>query len=183
MRRWMIVAALLLCLPMVAGSQTPGIWYRAPGGGGVTLKAIDGTVTQATGTSEEVIKTYTIPAGLLAKSGDVLRVKLSVLSAANANAKIIRLRLGGLAGTEVFLVSGGNNTKWDIELHIIRTTSAANQGIVSRYNGSAAGTAIPNYAATTVNLAAASDLVLTFSCATAASDLTFNFWSIELLSL
>jgi hypothetical protein len=150
---------------------------------GVSLKAISATAVQATGTAEEVVRTYPIPASLLAKSGDALRVKMSLTSAANANAKTVRLRLGGIGGAIIFTLAGANATIWDVEFTIYRTTAANAQLNVSRYNGSAAGSGIPGTATSTVDLSAATDLVLTFSCPTAATDLTSNAWTVELLKL
>jgi hypothetical protein len=151
---------------------------------GVSLKAISATAVQVTGATEEVVRTYPIPAGLFEKSGDALRVKLSITAAANANAKTIKVRLGGVAGTQIFAsLSGGNGAVWDIELTVFRTSAANAQLTVSRYNGNLAGTSIPATTTSAVDLAAASSIDLTFTCPTATTDLTSNSWTVELLKL
>jgi len=186
MRRLLIACALLLWATQGWAQAQLGpasIGYHSTNTS-VTLKAISATAVQVTAAAEEVVRTYTISAGLLAKSGDALRVKLSITAAANANAKTIKVRLGGVAGTQIFAsLSGGNAAIWDIELTVYRTTAANAQLTVSRYNGNLAGTSIPATTTSAVDLSAASSLDVTFTCPTATTDLTSNSWTVELLKL
>src|SRR3990172_2663788 len=54
-----------------------------------------------TGTSEEVLATCSLPAGLLNSDGMRLEVDFLATTAINANNKQLRVRVGGLAGTLV----------------------------------------------------------------------------------
>lgn len=75
-------------------------------------------------TNETVLKTYTIPAGMLRTNGIRLKYRFNGLFAANANTKNLRIRCGpvSLAGTVVF-ASGAvafNNTDWVLEGSLFR---------------------------------------------------------------
>ena len=65
----------------------------------VVVLNVNTTSQATTGTSEEVLATYTLPANTLARNGQAVRVTMRGYHAANSNSATLRVRLGGIGGT------------------------------------------------------------------------------------
>lgn len=176
--------------------------FAASAGSTVTLGSGSGTATvggvicKGTGsgtasTSEEVMATCTIPANTLSANGSMLRVTFLFHTAANANNKRVRVRIGGLAGTLVCDNGGMTANNQDLyqvtPLTVIRnaaTTATASCGVYALADASAgAPTANAHYAARAASItwANSNDLVLTGQTPTATGDLTLDSYSIEVI--
>lgn len=89
MKRLWLWLCLLVLLPAGAGAQEGGIrMYPAPCNGRMITYATPNVTT--TGLVEETLATVTIPAGLLARDGDMVVLRAVWTTAANANTKNIR---------------------------------------------------------------------------------------------
>lgn len=155
--------------------------------GGVLCK---GAPAQATaGTSEEILATCTVPANTLSASGSGLQVRLFAHTAANANNKQIKIRVGGIGGTTVFdsAATASNNqnwsTTWPFSIQRIGAATATVNGSVSRFNDSASSTPAGSHYATlkaaSITWANANDLVITGTTPSAAGDLTLDSYIVE----
>lgn len=81
---------------------------------------------QGTGanTSDTVLRTYTLPANAFNANGRVLKITAWGSFGANANAKTVRIKWNGLAGTTVVANTlSVNNQNWIAIGHIVRTGS------------------------------------------------------------
>ena len=105
----------------------------------VTLAKLDSTgllafQTSDTGTtavtSEEVLFTYTIPAGLIANTGEGVRIKASGTTAANGHTKTIRIKVGGntYALNGVTTAPSGENWFAQVEVYRAGATAAVGEG-------------------------------------------------------
>ena len=105
----------------------------------VTLAKLDSTgllafKTSDTGTtavtSEEVLFTYTIPAGLIANTGEGVRIKASGTTAANGHTKTIRIKVGGntYALNGVTTAPSGENWFAQVEVYRAGATAAVGEG-------------------------------------------------------
>lgn len=137
------------------------------------------TTTQATtGTSEEILATYTLPANTLSANGKGVRITAHGTLAANGNTKVVRIRFGGIGGTTVTARSTvGNNVAWEATALIFRT-GAATQIAVGRAFSSLDNVQLSD-SAPTQTLANAIDIVVTGTTATAIGDLTFKSLIVE----
>lgn len=142
-----------------------------------------------TGTSEEVLATYTVPANTLATNGQALRIRVWYTLGANSNSKSVRLRWGGLAGDAVALWTtttlGGGYTAV-LDATIIRTSSnnqrwAGTASITTTPSGNTAGSLGSAVGTSTKTDSGTIDLVATGTGAGGAGDLTFNAMIVELI--
>lgn len=92
-------------------------------------------------TAETVLKSYTIPAGMLNQNGVRLRAVFQGAFAANANNKTVRVRLGPvtLTGTAILttLTAAFNGTQWRIQVDIVRRVVDGQTGFSVWINGGA----------------------------------------------
>jgi hypothetical protein len=94
--------------------------------GGVMASTAVGSVGTDADTSEKVLHTITVSANSVTTNGDTIAFTFIGATAANGNNKTIRLRVGGVAGTEV-LSSGtvaANGRFWNVTGHAWRTAAA-----------------------------------------------------------
>lgn len=84
------------------------------------------TTTSATlaTTAEQTLATYTLPANRLAVTGDGVRVVCWGTTAANTDAKTIKLYFGTSAMSSVSMGGQPNNKKWRLEMTVLRSGSA-----------------------------------------------------------
>jgi hypothetical protein len=132
------------------------------------------TATAPLDTSENILATIAIPAGLLGISGRVeIMMGFSVTN--NANAKTIRARLGGIGGTILATASpasvGGAGFLWTI----------ANRGAAnSQYGGPGNyGIGAGGPATAAIDTTAAQDLVITIQKATGADAVTLDQYEVK----
>lgn len=157
--------------------------------GGVICKGAPNTTT--TGTTEEALATCTIPANTLSANGSAIRVNLVGHTAANANNKTLRIRVGGIGGTLVYdsTAQASNAQTWVSAIPIVITrasaTTATSQG--ATYKGTdGAGTAITanSYAvmkAASITWANSNDLVIDGITPTASGDFTLDTYFVEVI--
>ena len=137
---------------------------------------VNTTKQATTGTSEQVLATYTLPANTLSEDGKAIRIKGTFTTDANSNSKGIRIRFGGSAGELIISRSAtDNNLAIVFDVTIVRT-GAATQIAFGTLGPTAA------YTATTQTLSNALDIVAQATTGTAAGDVTFRGWTIEALN-
>lgn len=91
-------------------------------------------------TSEEVLFTYTIPAGLIANTGEGVRVTVSGTTAANNHVKTIKVKVGGNTYAINSVTTAPNNKIWFAQVEVYRAgaTAAVGEGSLvmdSAYEG------------------------------------------------
>lgn len=138
---------------IVAG--TPGTWVGRnvlPFQSGAASSALTGS------TSETVLATLSLPGGTLGPNG-VITIDALWSHTANANAKTLRARLGGLSGV-VFATSTSTASSLSGRLAgYIQNRNSVSSQVASSAIGFTAGTAAVNTA--TLNTATAQDIVIT----------------------
>ena len=163
------VAALLMCLPMVGEGHS--IKYHP--GANVTVLAAAALDAATTGTGEEVLYTYSLPANTAGKDGDTLEFFFTAQAAANGNSKTIRFRVGGIGGTSLCGVAGtGNSTAISCRALCQRVSVSTMWCWTSGYIA-----ASPQGSATSLtglDLSAAISIVATGTTPTAAADVAIK---------
>jgi hypothetical protein len=96
---------------------------------GLLASQVSDTGTTAV-TSEEVLFSYTIPAGLIANTGEGVRIKASGTTAANGHTKTIRIKVGGntYAINGVTTSPSGENWFAQVEVYRAGATAAVGEG-------------------------------------------------------
>lgn len=138
------------------------------------------TKQTTTGTVEEVLATYTLPANTLARDGQAVRITAWGDNAANTNGKTERIRVGGIGGTVVAQrASAVSGAIWRIDLIVVRTGAATqvSSALLTENNALSTWAAAP-----TATLSGAVDIVVTGETPTAAGDLTFKGLIVEALN-
>jgi hypothetical protein len=147
--------------------------------GGMQLLARSAAPLTLTGTTvETALATVPIPAGLLGISGGLIE-KSSWSYTNSANNKSLRLRFGGLAGSQVMAVTATATAGIvDVERRVRNRGSAASQicslnnGLFSGGSGASAPTALA------INTAVAQDLVFTGQLALAGESITLETYEV-----
>ena len=134
---------------------------------------VNTTSRATTGTSEEVLATYTLPANTLNAAGKAIRVTAIFTTASNTNSKEARLKFGGIGGTQVAW-QATTSPGLAIQLTAIVVRTGASTQIAY---GSSAG-----YSAPTQTLANNIDVVATGITSASAGDLTFKALLVEALN-
>jgi hypothetical protein len=125
------------------------------------------------GTAEEVLHTYTLPAGSLAAIGDKVELLGTCTHAANANAKSWRLEWGGISGTAVTAISStSSGIKTSATASCTRTSATTATCIPVTGSNAAAGAVAALVQLTSQDFTASIVLVLTATTAVAAGDLS-----------
>lgn len=137
----------------------------------------DTTSAATAGTSEEILATYTVPAGTLSENGMWISMEASGITAANTNSKVLNLRFGGIGGTIVATATTTTSAaSWYLKARVLRTgaTAQATQGwgVVGTVT-----TVTTTTAAQT--LANAITFVVTGTTASAAGDATYKSYTVE----
>jgi hypothetical protein len=141
---------------------------------------VNTTVQATTGTIEEVLATYTLPANTLSANGKGVRVTAAGLTAANGNTKTMRVRFGGIGGTQVCSsTTATSGVAWHQTAEIFRTGAATQITGCTSTAGTAANTNI-NTAAQT--LSGTVDIVVTGTTATASGDATLYYLVVEAIN-
>lgn len=149
-----------------------------PAGASTTTVVPSGRVFSITaavptsGTTEEILATYTMKANTLNVNGQALRFVGSYTTAANGNNKTIKVRVGGIGGTVILTYTSATNAGsiwWDALLTRRTSTTAygsgfATDGATSASTGSAA----------TPTLTGDVDVVVTGTTGTSAGDMSLQ---------
>lgn len=80
-------------------------------------------------TTEEVLYTYTLPAGIIANDGEGVEITASGIYAGNANDKTVRIKLGGETYATNSVTTSPNGVEWYATVQILRTGAATSRGI------------------------------------------------------
>ncbi len=132
-------------------------------------------------TTEETLITYTFPANSLDVNGKAIKIRVSGITAANANVKTIRLYWGTTVLMSNDITTTANNLGWEFEALVIRT-AATTQKCVSR---GTVGTAnqTTTYQGSGQTLTASVTIKVTGQNGTAsANDITAQFLHVEFLN-
>jgi hypothetical protein len=145
------------------------------------------TTSQATtGTVEEVLATYTLPANTLSANGKGLRITMRGTMVSTTNSRVFRIRFGGIGGTIVGLVSSTTaaHTQARIVVEIIRTGSATQITTGTSTYGANSGAAVASVTNTapTQDLTAAVDIVVVGETSAALGDVTFTALIVEAIN-
>jgi len=164
-------------------------WSGGGGGDGVSILGRGAPNQATTGTAEEVLATISIPANVVLDGGTI-RVLFVGHTAANANLKTFRIRVGGLTGT-VALSSGAvamnNQTVGTIVFFITRksaSTATTHGPFAAAPEGVAqvATVGIQNMQRSiAVDWTVSNLLVITATTPTAAGDATLDTYIVELI--
>jgi hypothetical protein len=152
-----------------------------------TILAASAVAVSHTGDlNETVLATIPIPAGIMGLNG-ILRITSFFTVTANTNTKIVRARLGGLAGDVVALsptFAAAAVTVPCMEAYIINRNSASSQLCRALINRSIdlLVQAQPSIS-TAVDTAVAKDLVLTGQLGVTTDTITLESYLVELLKL
>ena len=147
----------------------------------VTVLHVSTTSQATTGTSEEVLATYTLPANTLSANGKAIKITAWGGTATNGNSKSASVRFGGISGTIVASWSSAlSNGEWIISTTIVRTGAATQLSVAMGSYGSTAMST--RGTAPTQTLSNAVDIVVTGTTATSAGDVTFKGLLVEALN-
>lgn len=136
-------------------------------------------VSHTGNTNETTLATIPIPAGYIGINGLVRVATLWSHPGGSGNNKIVRGRLGGLAGTLFFSATNTTNLSVnDVERTIGNRNSAASQ--VVRQPSSGLGNSGAAVLTMTVNTALAQDLVFTAQLASAGESITLEQYIVEI---
>lgn len=155
-------------------------------GKGVPIVLCKGATTATTGTVEEVVATCPIPANALSADYDKLEIHYNFQTAANANNKQIRMRLGasgsGLTGVLLYnsTAVASNNEVWGNgfgAVYVTRLTSATVRAMGSLTRSAlGAATSLTAHGAgdntEVADFTVAQDFVITATTPTASADVT-----------
>jgi len=131
-------------------------------------------------TSETALATIAIPARAMGANG-VLRVTQLVSTVNNANAKTVRIRLGGISGAEFFAASIASTITMRNQIQIQNRNSQSSQvaHAISTLNCFQATAAVPCTQA--VDTSVALNLVITGQLGNAADTITLESYTVEIL--
>ena len=151
--------------------------------GGVIAKAAPNTTT--TGTIEEILATITFPANSVV-AGNVIKTRLKAKHAANTNSVTLRIRLGGIAGGTVAVITTSVNAgiiqSYLVDINIVSTTSqVACSALAVATDGGSFSAANSFMALLSANFGSPVDLVITGTTPTSAGDVTLDFYNVEVL--
>lgn len=198
MKRLLYVLILLLSPLLWGQGYTNAGGGSVPAGSGTGFLSVGGVLCKGapaaatTGTAEEVLATCTIPANTVTASGSSLRLHFFAHTAANANNKLFRVRIGGISGAIVLAMGATALNDKNVSTYgpvIIQrtgaTTATAWGFLVDGINATASNGTIAPYILTTramaVTWANANDLVITATTATAAGDATLDSYFVEVV--
>ena len=172
-------------VPLKNGSNTFTSVNVFPAGAGSSTVVPNGRVASivaaspTTGTVEQLLATYAMPGDTLNVNGQALRITGSYTTAANANNKTVKVRVGGLTGTVILsYTSATNNGNVWFDATVTRRTSATAYG-----NGFASdgATSAVLGAAATPTLTGTVDIVVTGTTPTASGDMSLQSAIVEYL--
>lgn len=149
-------------------------------GVGGLLNAQTAAVSTGTGTSEQTLQTYTLPANTLTAAGQSLRIKCWGTTGATANNKTRKLYFGASVITTA--TEAANAQNWTMTLFVMRTGSATQAVEGSGLAGTGGVTPISYVNQGTDDFTTALTIKCTGTDGTsAASDITANGMTVELI--
>ena len=147
--------------------------------GGKLVIAASGAAINSSITTETAMATVTIPAGLMTANGSLVVTSLWSIPN-NANAKILRLRLGGTGGTAYMNLSlAGGNLTFSAQ-HVIRNRGAMNSQVGGSTTAVSYGTQTSAVVTGAIDMTASQTLLLTGQTATGGDTITLEGYTVEL---
>lgn len=133
-------------------------------------------------TNENILATISLPAGVMGING-VLRIWSRWTVTASANAKTLRIRLGGIGGTAHFLQAFGATdvTQRDCTEIANRGSASSQIGRVNAAGSGGFGASTGAFTTSSIDTTVATTLVLTGVKASAGETLTLESYLVELL--
>lgn len=128
-------------------------------------------------TTEDVLATFTIPAGMMGANG-MLRMRSSWSCASSANNKIFRLRFGGASGTQV-LSSVQTAVTTVSDTSVIANRGAASSQISDSISVASTGAVNPRTQALAVDTSVATTLVATAQKALGSEAMALESYLLE----
>lgn len=129
--------------------------------------------------TETALATITIPAGAMGPNG-IIRVTGLFNYTNSANAKTMRIRLGGLAGTIFVEIANTTTATQPFQRIIQNRNSQASQGAFPSTIGNSFASSTTSPATGTINTAVAQDLVITGQMAALAETMTLEQFFVEI---
>lgn len=131
-------------------------------------------------TSETVLATVPIPAGLMGLNGALRINSLWSTPGGSGNNKTCRIRLGGISGGTVFAIANTTNLSiFDTNRIVHNRNSASSQSL--RATNSSGGATSAAAATLSVDTSVAVDLVFTASLANSGESITLEEYMVELI--
>jgi hypothetical protein len=162
----------------VLSSTTAGVRSWAPAAVDSFLATDTATNATTAVTTEEDLAVYSMPANTLTATGQVLKVQAFGKTAANANAKTIRVKLGTTTLKSNTVETSPNNLDWKLEVEVVRISDT-----VQKVFGSIqfAGTAVDiDYTTAAEDLTTSLDVKVTGQNGVAsASDIECEFFGVK----
>jgi len=148
---------------------------------GVTgkLTADPTSTATGTGTSEQILKTYTLPANTLASIGDTLRVTCSGSTAANTNGKTVKLYFGASAVTSASITTSAAG--WTLQYYVTRNSTTTTQTVAGWGIASTVGVNPQIFAGTDDTSTALTIKCTGTDAVSSASDIVANQFIVELI--
>ena len=179
----LLSAAVALCL-LAAGSF--GQTVTPSGSVPYVPLVVDGASAGNTAVTntEEVLKTYTVPANTLNNIGDVLEITAGGVMGATTDVKTAGIRVGGIGGALCAAPSGNaaSMIRWYGSARLVKTgtTAMSITGFGAVLNGSNNGT---SSGTTNITTTASTDVVITGKNATnsVAGSVTVQYFSVTLI--
>ena len=142
---------------------------------------VNTTPAATTGTTEQILATYTLPANALSANGKGVRITAYWSTAANANSKTYQLRFGGIGGT---VLGGTTTTANNLGTRVVAELFATGTNTQKAFSQTNTGTVAPSITIGTVaaTTSAAIDIVATGTTPTAAGDVTFQGMLVEFMN-
>lgn len=137
-------------------------------------------VTHTGNTSETVLATVTIPAGIMGLNGALRINSLWSTPGGSGNSKTCRIRLGGISGGTVFAIANTTNLSiFDPSRIVHNRNSASSQSM--RATNSSGGATSAAAATLSVDTSVALDLVFTANLANSGESITLEEYMVELI--
>jgi hypothetical protein len=121
-RRLILTGALAAGFPVRAFAQP--LPKPAPAGKAASVLFITGTsVGNGADTTEDALQSFTLPAGILANVGDMIRITAGGSAGGTTDAKLVRIRLGSITGTIVAnpTLNVATMTRWSAIVALVKT--------------------------------------------------------------
>lgn len=148
------------------------------------LAAFDDTQDTSAGDPEEVLFSHTVPANTLDTNGKTVKLTAVGTLAADTDAKIVRVRWGGLAGTIACTVSNNSasDVNWRVEVLVARIGSNSQRltGVGHFFTTTAASRSVLTITTATETDSGGVDLVVTADGVN-AGDIVFEAAWVEYL--
>jgi hypothetical protein len=169
--------AVLVLLALQSSWTQPGTTATGPMS---TVLNVNTTSQATTGTIEEVLATYTLPANTLSANGKGIRITAWAAGSGGGN-KTLRIRVGGLGGTQIAVTNTATGAGGYVVDALVFRTGAATQVALGRGSIHGSGAMNVTDTAPTQTLSGTVDVVITGTTAV-IGELTFKGGLVEALN-